>query len=237
MMDIQQQLAEVDDLLRSVPGWDALHRPDNDEATAWRGRFLAVVEAFGTLALQSRASSAMTKASSYRSVEEGRGEALTVLHQLRYSLRLKSGAPTTAAIPAAAPFEYFDYVRQLVEAATSDVLFVDPYLDADFVARYLPSVRDGVGVRLLGSNKITALAASVEAFTKQHGLKIAIRQSATLHDRFVFVDGARCYQSGASFKDGAAKAPSVISQIVDAFDAMKSTYETQWARAEAVRNA
>lgn len=50
-----------------------------------------------------------------------------------------------------------------------------------------------------------------------------------MHDRYVFVDRTACYQSGASFKDGAKKSPTTLTQITDAFAAVQQTYEALWA--------
>ena len=55
------------------------------------------------------------------------------------------------------------------------------------------------------------------------------------HDRYVFVDRGACYQSGASFKDGAKKAPTTLTQITDAFGPMLKTYEDLWGGARVER--
>jgi hypothetical protein len=57
---------------------------------------------------------------------------------------------------------------------------------------------------------------------------VELRTTSGLHERYIFVDRATCYHSGASFKDGARSAPTTISQIIDAFDAMAKTYEALW---------
>ena len=111
------------------------------------------------------------------------------------------------------------------------MFFVDPYLDADFVSRYLPYVAEGVSIRLLGGPKKRAtLLPAVESFAQQSGRSVSVRVSDGLHDRYLFIDGAACYLSGASFKDGAKNAPAVLTQITDAFQAMWDTYEQQWDR-------
>jgi hypothetical protein len=46
-------------------------------------------------------------------------------------------------------FDYFDEIRKIIQLAKRDLLFVDPYLDADFVSRSLPHVGSGVAIRLL----------------------------------------------------------------------------------------
>ena len=46
------------------------------------------------------------------------------------------------------------------------------------------------------------------------------------------VDGTSCFQSGASFKDGGRSAPTTITQITDAFAAVRQTYEDLWKNAK-----
>ena len=62
----------------------------------------------------------------------------------------------------------------------------------------------------------------------QNQADVELRTTTGLHDRHLIVDRTACYQSGASFKDGARSAPTTISQIIDAFDAMAKTYEALW---------
>ena len=109
------------------------------------------------------------------------------------------------------------------------MFFVDPYLDADFVSQYLPYVAESVSIRLLGGSKKRAtLLPAVDLFNRQHGESIIVHVSDRLHDRYLFVDRAACYLSGASFKDGAKNAPAVLTQITDAFAAMWDTYQRLW---------
>jgi len=118
------------------------------------------------------------------------------------------------------PFDYFDEIRKVLETAQRDVLFVDPYLDAEFVSRYLGHIPAGVSIRLLARERIQTLIPAVELYAKQSNTKIEVRSAAGFHDRYLFVDNSGCYQSGASFKDGAKKAPTTVTQIIDAFPAV-----------------
>lgn len=154
------------------------------------------------------------------------------LQQAVHSLRLQTAGPQSQAVDAGAVFHYFDEVRKIIESANADLLFVDPYLDAEFVSKYLGQVKKGVPVRLLTQHCIPSLVPAAAAFTTQQGLKVAVRSIAGMHDRYVLVDGVACYQSGASFKDGAKKAPTTLTQITDAFDAVRATYEQKWATAK-----
>ena len=87
-------------------------------------------------------------------------------------------------------------------------------------------------VRLLAGKKLNTLLPAVEAYAQQKQQTIEVRSTPDIHDRYIFIDGTSCYQSGASFKDGAKKSPTTITQITDAFDAMYSTYQNIWQRAK-----
>ena len=65
---------------------------------------------------------------------------MTLLHQARHDLRMKTVGPLSVQIPDGKPFDYFDEIRKITQMASSDLLFVDPYLDAEFVSRYLPQI-------------------------------------------------------------------------------------------------
>jgi hypothetical protein len=64
---------------------------------------------------------------------------------------------------------------------------------------------------------------------------VSIRSATGLHDRYVFIGKASCFQSGASFKDGAKQAPTTLTQITDAFNAIWETYEEVWKAAKVER--
>lgn len=70
----------------------------------------------------------------------------------------------------------------------------------------------------------------MDEFVKQSHAKVEVRSASGFHDRYVFVDKAVCYQSGASFKDGAKSAPTTLTQITDAFAPVLQTYEDLWGR-------
>ena len=161
---------------------------------------------------------------------------VTLLFQAQYNLQMKTVGPLSTAIPAKKPFFYFDEVRKIIEQAREDLLFVDPYLDPDFVARYLPQIKSGVAVRLLTSKgeKLSSLLPAVEIFVAESNLQVQVRSvsSGHLHDRYLFLDRTRCYQSGASFKDGAKRSLTTLTQITDAFEAMFQAYERMWGDAK-----
>ena len=246
-MTNEQMLAEVEDLLKSTPPYSDFLKfyKANDEVLDWLGRACAVLENWdfnSSFFLRDDINPLLEARSDQASqVYGGRLTAYlklkTLLHQARHDLRMKTVGPLTVQIPDGNPFDYFDEIRKITEMASSDLLFVDPYLDAEFVSRYLPQIKNGVTVRLLTSKKLTALLPAVDTFVAQSSLQVQVRSvSSGLHDRYVFVDGTSCYQSGASFKDGAKQSPTTITQITDAFEAVFKHYQGMWAAAKPERS-
>lgn len=163
---------------------------------------------------------------------------LQTLYQARADLRMGTIGPVNVALGAGMPFQYFEAVKQLIAPAQADLLFVDPYLNEEFVGRFLPFAKDGVDVRLLGDRNMPELKAAVETYVLQRPkLKIEIRkpEGRQLHDRFFFVDRKECYQSGASFKDGAKQTLTTITAIVDVFAAVHQAFEDIWKTAPVIR--
>jgi hypothetical protein len=225
-----EQLAlEIEDLIRTMPGSRDLS-VNPDKCLPWLGRANAAMRAWGAaqsmmqfepLTLAVSTGSRLVSSTTRRNI-------LVQLHQAQSDLRLRTTGPLSLGIDSGRVFDYFDEVRKLIESAKVDILFVDPYLDADFVSRYLPHVPNGTSIRLLSREKISALKSAVIAFSAQTNISAEIRIGSGFHDRYLFVDGLACYQSGASFKDGARKSPTTLTQITDAFSAVQSTYENLW---------
>jgi hypothetical protein len=138
-------------------------------------------------------------------------------------------------VPERKPHQYFEEVRARIERASADLLFVDQYLEADFVDRYLPYVPQGVRVRLLtGRRYVGKLLPAVDIFAKQSGLAVEVR-TAEFHDRYLLIDGKECHHSGASFKDGGMNAPALLVQVTDAFSDVQQKYEAIWQGAKVER--
>ena len=227
MMEDAELLAEVEDLIRTAPQPGS--QVDAGEAQAWIGRLSAVLKMWNRIETVGLSLSV----SKYQSVEaqqsyKGHAELMVKLQEARFDLRMKSVGPISVAINAGGIFDYFDEMRKLIESAATDIYFVDPYLDAEFISRYLVHVRDGVTIRLLASKKINTLLPAAQAYIQQYNRTISIRTNQGFHDRYVLVDGTSCFQSGASFKDGAKKSPTTLTQITDAFTAIRDTYEGLW---------
>jgi len=227
-----EQLAlEIEDLIRTMPGpSDFSANPDT--CIPWLGRASAAMRAWDAT------QSLIHFEPLVRTVSTGgnfdfsglRRNILVQLHQAQSDLRLATTGPLSIGIDSGRVFDYFDEVRKLIESAKLDLLFVDPYLDAEFVSRYLPHVPNGTVVRLLARERTASLKPAVMAFSQQANALIEVRSAPGFHDRYVLVDSMACFQSGASFKDGARKTPTTLTQITDAFAVVRSTYEGLWAQ-------
>ncbi|WP_176047400.1 hypothetical protein [Burkholderia sp. BCC1644] len=227
----EQLLAEIEDIIRTMPP-RATIRHELPENFAWLGRASAAMRLWDPVRA-TRFDGFVETMHAHLAIDANRGirGVQTMLHQAGHELRMQTLGPVTIAMGQGAVFDYFDEVRKVVEAAKNELLFVDPYLDAEFVSRYLPHVAPGVTVRLLGRERMTTLLPAVELLRQQNSVTIEVRSATGFHDRYVFVDRLSCYQSGSSFKDGAKKAPTTLTQIVDAFDAMQATYQELWDKA------
>lgn len=234
-MDQEELLGEVEDILRTMPLRETLRHP-TEENFAWLGRVSAFIEAWDPIK-QIPLGAAMNQfhGQMARDAQEGLRKILTLLHQARHDLRMKTIGPVNAAMGHGRVFDYFDEVRKITEPAKKDLLFVDPYLDAEFVSRYLPHVAVGVTIRLLARERTQTLLPAVDLYARQSGATVNVRSTLGFHDRYVIVDRVACYQSGASFKDGAKAAPTTLTQITDAFQVVLQTYEDLWSRAKVER--
>jgi hypothetical protein len=226
-MTPQELLAECEAVLNSLP-------KAGNPGLAWMGRASAVIRR-ANRGHEVRLSLAAREFHFLATWSRAVDDVQVMLHEIRTDLQMEIG-PVSVVVPKGGVFDYFDAIRGVLEIAGTEVFFVDPYLDAAFVSRYMPSI-DGkkVSVRLLTarhSTRLAALVPAVELYRQQSGMRIEVRSSNELHDRFVFVDRRECYHSGASFKDGAKNAPALLTQVMDPFSAVWSAYDGIWTSAQ-----
>jgi hypothetical protein len=232
-LDNAHLLQELEELLRDMPPAATLGG-FTDENLQWFGRARAIVTQWNAVTGAFFGNNVETYFTSGHGSDQAYVAIMTVLYQVRADLKMKTGGPTSVAVPGARPLEYYDVVRRLLETALTDILFVDPYIGADFVSRYLPHVRAGVTVRLLTRKFLTKVVPSVEMLVRQQCVSVEIRQSAS-HDRYVFIDRKECYHSSASFQDGGKSTAALLSQVIDAFADTHRIYESEWASAKIIR--
>ncbi len=145
----EQLLAEVQELIRIAPGSGKMHTE-----FGWLGRVQAAMNAWDTMhGIEMSAAISNLHSAATAMNRPGYAGIMTLLHTAYSSLQIDTIGPMSVSFPSGGVFNYFDEIRKIVETASKDIFFVDPYLDADFVARYLPHVKDGTKTRLLTSEK------------------------------------------------------------------------------------
>lgn len=232
-------LGEIEHLLAHQPPRETISHelPENFE---WFGRVGAALALWRPGGVDKHLSAMREEIALHKAMQATKERMVVVqtLYQAKADLRMRIVGPVNVALGAGMPFQYFETVSQLMAPAQSDLLFVDPYLNDEFVGRFLPFAKDGVNVRLLGDRNIPELKAAVETYLLQRPkLTIEIRKPAgrQLHDRFFFVDRRECYQSGASFKDGAKQTLTTITALVDVFAAVHQVFDDIWKTAPVIR--
>lgn len=236
LVALEKILVEIETVIRLMPDVRQLHHETAENFT-WIGRASAVVEMWGSQS-PLRGSALITWRSAIERVHTSGNKNIgpnelsqiqSLLYRIQSELRFNTVGPVSAVVAKGQTFQYFDEVRKVVEQASSDILFIDPYLNADFISRYMPHVKAGTQVRLLGSKNFAALQAAVDAFAQGNpSITITARSGNQLHDRWLFVDRKRGFQSGASFKDGPLNAGTTITEIVDSVAAVMDHYESLW---------
>lgn len=227
-------LAELEDLLRSMPPFESFYSSNQNEVIPWCGRLLSIASkctgAMEYVLFKSHVDEMF--ATQRRNFDSSLAQIKLFLHQRINDLQYKIGRPLAQSFDAGQAYDYFDNLRKLIESAKSDILFVDPYLDTDFITKYMPYVTTGTNVRLLASRYLKTLVPAAKAFSEQHGISIEVRSADNLHDRYVFIDKNACHYSGASFKDGAKKSQTTMGQMVDILDVVLDQYENTWTTAK-----
>jgi hypothetical protein len=137
-------LGELEDLIRNQPPRATIRR-DTPDHRVWIGRAVAAVSHGDMVSgTQARGYAKAIHQVMAREAGDGIDGLFNLLYEASGSLRLATLGPITIAIGHGLVFDYFDEIRKLIAEAGSDLLIVDPYLDADFVSRYLQGVRSGV---------------------------------------------------------------------------------------------
>lgn len=229
--EAKEVLYELENVLRSRPDRSVMKDP-SDENIEWQALACATMYKWNPLRYLpfELAIKDLIDPSSGVS-NRGIVNVLRQLNQARFELKMELDPVSSLVVEAGGIYQYFEHIRKHIELAQKEIFFIDPYLDADFISRYLSYVKSDVAVKLLTNKNIKTLAPAAELFSKQSGVKVEIRSPQNLHDRYLIVDGKSCYQSGASFKDGAKNAPTALIEITDVFQAVKDAYDRIWNEA------
>lgn len=237
-LDLPELLFALDELVRTKPDDGQILVNPTPENHDWVGRARALISAWDRsreTTFRMQTDLLFGALNTYDLARASLAATMNTIQEARNELRLITGGRISGAFDAGQPFEFYDELRKVIETAQRDVLFVDRWMGADFVASYLPHVRPGISVRLLTRDLLDKLTASVAALVAQSPSQIAIRTSKNFHGRFLCIDGTRAFLVDASFKDAAKSAPAALIELSDTAAASITQYEAVWTAATVVR--
>jgi hypothetical protein len=159
---------------------------------------------------------------------------LSVLRSVVEQLRWKLPDPQQVFMPPGSQHDAYVQIRSIIQQATTDLLVIDPWVD-ETLWPLLTNIPANCKARILGENLKGDFILEARKFAAQHGTSIEVRTTTNYHDRFIFLDGKRCFHLGASIKDAGNKAfalseferPQIIAST-------RMDAEAEWAKATPV---
>lgn len=154
----------------------------------------------------------------------------STVEQLRWQLP----DPTPVFLPAGSHHDGYVEVRKIVQLASSEILIVDSYVDGTLWL-LLKNVPPTAKIRIMTMQMKGDFALEAKKFQSQHGNAVEVRETVQYHDRFILIDGTRCWHLGASIKDAGNKAFAISEMLSTSIrSAVKADVEATWNRATSV---
>ena len=154
----------------------------------------------------------------------------SAVRQLRWQLP----DPSQVFLPAGSTHDAYVEIRKVCSTATQRITIVDTYVD-DTLWPLLKNLPVTIEIRVLTMQMKGDFQIEGRAFAAQHRNKVEIRTSKSYHDRFILIDGTRCWHLGASVKDAGNKAfamSEILSPSIIA--AVQADVQATWNTAAAV---
>ncbi|HLJ91409.1 MAG TPA: hypothetical protein VKZ53_31710 [Candidatus Angelobacter sp.] len=133
-------------------------------------------------------------------------------------------------LPAGSQHDAYVEIRRIIQQATTEILIVDSWVDHSLwtLLRNVPPI---CGIRVLTQHMKNDFQLEAKKFAAQHKNAISIRQTKNYHDRFIIVNGKRCFHLGASIKDAGNKACALSEISSTAIAASVVTdVESEWIK-------
>lgn len=167
----------------------------------------------------------------YRSAET---YILRAIEEIKIELELEGRSEFGNAYGPGEVYRYFADLKQIVGAATKELLIVDPYFNGEAFDSYLAGISNKVLVRLFFEHNSMEVSTFAGKHCEQYGSQIEVRSSKRLHDRVVFVDRDSCWISGGSIKDGGRKPTYLIPLSPGVAEKKQQIYEELWNRSKPI---
>ena len=139
--------------------------------------------------------------------------------------------------PTGSEYDAYVELRKIVRSTESSIDIVDLYAGEVIFTLIGALEPKRPKVRILTSKLGSDFRTELQRFRNQHGATaIEVRQTRDFHDRFVLVDGRKCYHVGASIQHAGQRA-MMINEVEDEQNAhvLIGQMARTWARATVVQ--
>lgn len=234
---------ELGRLVEAMP--DLEHDNESAESLMWLGRVYALVLQSGS----ANDNTAFREAMDALATESDGFKANRALLRLRSILyrRLAVAEMEVPAgvkgsfIPAGNSFEAMLAVGKVLGTAKSELLIIDPYMDAKALTDFGALAKEGVALKLMSDADTykPTLKPAFERWIAQYGasrpLEVRLAPSRSLHDRLIMVDGCVVWILTQSLNAFAERAPASIVKVDDETARLKiSAYGAIWQISPAI---
>ncbi len=96
-------------------------------------------------------------------------------------------------------FDAYAKFETFIQSATKEIVLIDNYVDLSVLQR-LTKKQPGVNVTIYTKTNTPLTAQDIQTFNAQYPT-LTLRQTTTMHDRFLIIDNTTFYHIGASLKD------------------------------------
>jgi len=239
--DFGRAYQQLGRLLESPPDLSNKYACQQSTALLWLGRANALVGQFGLIMDMAKFPSAMDRLRLESSGESAVVEIFQILYRALGELESKAPAGMTGAfIPVGNLFDAYSALAKLFEAAKSDVMIVDPYMDQTVLTDFASAIPEGVKIRLLADSAYgkPGLEPAAKSWITQHGaarpLELRIAPARALHDRAIIVDTVQAWTLTQSLKDFAKRSPAEIVRVDSIADLKIGAYAEIWSNSTVV---
>ncbi len=166
-----------------------------------------------------------------------------ILYRLLAAAEIQLPAAAQGAfIPAGNVFDAMRVFVHVLGEAKTDVLIVDPYMDANTVTDIASLIPAGVAIRLLSDTvfRKPGLAPAVASWLAQYGqarpLQARLAPAKALHDRAILVDGSAAWALSQSLNAFATRSPATVLRLDAETAGLKlAAYEDMWTNASPIQ--
>ncbi len=96
-------------------------------------------------------------------------------------------------------FDAYAKFESFLQSATKEIILIDNYVDLSVLQR-LTKKQPGVNVTIYTKSPTPLTTQDIQTFNAQYPT-LTLRQTTTMHDRFLIIDNSTLYHIGASLKD------------------------------------